>query len=565
MSSALLEELIGPSLEQKKPSPRVNLSFGEIGVGYRPGRTFGFSLIIHQFALLLLVVSGRFAFVHAAEAVPQHFEPMHVENLVYLPDVGGGSEGIGAVGGGAGSEQQASSGLRARSRQGFAYPGDRPKISDPPNATLGMQTILQPALKNPPLLHRYIPLPEIVQAPPVVAQEAPKPVMKVRAGRMAIRPVDNPMQAPKLRVPTATSSDLSNLTTAEMVMPQAPPPKPVSAPAEISDAPVDRPAQQGLLVLNAVPPPPDVSKVPMAEQRSLFAVAPGDTTVIADPAIGSKGGGTDAMAAGTGNRADIASGDAVADVAAGGGTGKGSAGSGNGSGGRYGNANGRGVNAAGEGLGSGRGTATGAGTGSSTGTVLGSGAGAGSAPGSGAFPGITVHGGRYGNAAPASLRPTLTPRRQTSYQMTITSTAASGGGLPDFGVFKDEKVYTVYLDMRATDEDTAQPWTLQYAVQQPADPAARIHGTPTPPYALLKQIPELTPDQVARSARKLIVVSGIMTADGKLEQLSVKQTPDVQLNDLVTEALSNWSFQPSQVEGKPVPLKFMLGIRLTAH
>ena len=51
--------------------------------------------------------------------------------------------------------------------------------------------------------------------------------------------------------------------------------------------------------------------------------------------------------------------------------------------------------------------------------------------------------------------------------MTIVSTAASGGGLPDLGVFEREKVYTVYLDMKANDEDPAASWILQYAVLQP--------------------------------------------------------------------------------------------------
>src|ERR1700739_297232 len=84
--------------------------------------------------------------------------------------------------------------------------------------------------------------------------------------------------------------------------------------------------------------------------------------------------------------------------------------------------------------------------------------------------------------------------------MTVTSTASSGGGLPDFGVFQNQKVYTVYLDMRVSDEDTTPSWTLQYAVlQPPVDPAngglsVHITGIPTPPYATLKQVPELSPE-----------------------------------------------------------------------
>ena len=56
----------------------------------------------------------------------------------------------------------------------------------------------------------------------------------------------------------------------------------------------------------------------------------------------------------------------------------------------------------------------------------------------------------------------------------------------DSGSTLIDKVYTDYLDMRATDDDTAPTWTLQYAVLQPTpDPSGGmsnpIHGVPTPP------------------------------------------------------------------------------------
>jgi len=200
--------------------------------------------------------------------------------------------------------------------------------------------------------------------------------------------------------------------------------------------------------------------------------------------------------------------------------------------------------------------------------MLGSGNGSGSAAGTGGFPGITIRGGNYGNGG-NSLHPTLTPRTQKSYSMTITSTASSGGGLSDFGIFQDEKVYTVYLDMRSSDEDTTPSWTLQYAPLQSqhsvADASGQPQEQPSAPYATLKQVPDLTPELAAACARKLIVVSGILTADGKLERLRVMKTPDPAVNTLITEALSNWAFQPSQLDGKPVALKILLGIRLVTH
>jgi len=45
----------------------------------------------------------------------------------------------------------------------------------------------------------------------------------------------------------------------------------------------------------------------------------------------------------------------------------------------------------------------------------------------------------------------------------------------------------------------------------------------------------------------------------------VKKTPDPQVNSVVTDALSNWTFQPSMVDGNQVALKAMMGIRLVAR
>jgi hypothetical protein len=426
-------------------------------------------------------------------------------------------------------------------------------------AKLGIQTILRPNLKNAPMLRQTFALPNMAIAPP---PEPAKPVMKVKSGRVAIKQVANALRAPKLKLETSNTSTMPELASAQPVMPQGPPPKPVPAPARTSEVPASTRAKQGLLVLNAIPPPPDtLAKVPMGEARSLFAVAPGDSTIIADPAAGTKGGGS-SKASGNGLPSDNPTGDAIADVASGGGTAFGHGGEGTGSGSKYGSGRGTGVNAISEGSGTGRGTTAGAGTGSNSGTALGSGGGAGNSPGSGGFPGISVRGGNYGNGS-ASIHTNVITRRQTSYAMTITSTASSGGGLPDFGVFHNQKVYTVYLDMRASDDDSAPSWTLQYAVLQPTDPnAIRIGGVPTPPYAILKQIPELTPELAASCARKLIVIAGVLNTDGKLEHLSVKKTPDARINTLVTEALENWTFQASQIEGNTVPLKIMLGIRL---
>src|SRR5260370_31500472 len=102
--------------------------------------------------------------------------------------------------------------------------------------------------------------------------------------------------------------------------------------------------------------------------------------------------------------------------------------------------------------------------------------------------------------------------------------------------------------MRANDEDPAPSWTLQYALlQPPAGSAAssgssdRIRGTPTPPYAMLKQIPELTAELASKAARELIVASAVINVTAELVHVSVERTPATPPIAPSIEPLNHWT------------------------
>ena len=118
MSPAVLEDLMERlSVPKERPAPAPPLSFREIGYGYRTGRSFAYSVLLHQLAVVFVVFSSHFAFVHSVEAVPRRLDTaVPVDKVLYLPTLGGGSEGAGKTGGGSGSEPELSQGVRARSR-----------------------------------------------------------------------------------------------------------------------------------------------------------------------------------------------------------------------------------------------------------------------------------------------------------------------------------------------------------------------------------------------------------------------------------------------------------------
>jgi len=90
MSPVVLEELLERlSVTEEQIAPAQPLSFREIGYGFRSGRNFGYSVLMHQLVLVVIVFSSHYAFVRTVEAVPPRLETAEpVGKLLYLPTLG---------------------------------------------------------------------------------------------------------------------------------------------------------------------------------------------------------------------------------------------------------------------------------------------------------------------------------------------------------------------------------------------------------------------------------------------------------------------------------------------
>jgi TonB family protein len=200
--------------------------------------------------------------------------------------------------------------------------------------------------------------------------------------------------------------------------------------------------------------------------------------------------------------------------------------------------------------------------------------------GNNAFPGITILGESSTSArnstsssstnssanSPASGK-SAPPPLQTSYGITILASGGSGGGLPDFGVFVNDQVHTVYLDMRRTIQDEPITWTVEFGVKQPEatsadERVATVRGQQEVilPFPIDKQRPVMSQDLVRKYSGRLVVAYAVVTPEGKMEQLSIKQSPDPAVNDSVLSALRNWTFRPARRNGEVISAKILLGI-----
>ena len=595
------------------PIPAHNWApkFATFKFGYLPRRGLLYSVIGHEvalFGLFLLITYGVPSFREERLIVGSIRSQGHV---IYLPEIGGGTEGEKSPGGGESKPQQAPA-PPARASKGFAYPGSQAILSNPPNPTNPFQTVLRPLVVHPEPLKKLVPLPNIVlmsetRLPPDLVRpevamprfEAPVEPIKVRRDSSPRRQAswNVPVKAPQL----AAKAEMPKLVAAEQPLPQAPKvqPKPAEKPqdaekpaptpikvsaekkaekagkevappstAQVAPLEMHGSSLEPLLSLSPAPLPSGNAKVPPGEARGRFAIAPGgkpngssvnpgkpDGTQSESPAAGQEkshsANATTELASnagtGAGHNPAAGGGSGNSKAASGGGPAASDKGSGKtpgpGAGGGAGNSDGR--------------ASAGPGSGSS-GTGAGTGSGAGIGAGKGSFPGISIQGGEGNEGTSESHSLTVAP--QTPYQMTIVATASSGGGLPDFGVFENQRVYTVYVPMQRTPREADPTWTLQYALKDA--PASNGSGELVAPTPVIREWPQIPGDLETANANEQVIVYAVLATDGRLTHISVKQTPDARVSVPIVQALAKWVFRPAQLDNKPVAIKILIGIPL---
>ena len=122
-------------------------TFGTFKFGYVPARGLLYSVIGHEVALFALFL----IFTYGLPALrPQKLlvRANSQDRVIYLPELGGGTEGVKTPGGGPTAAPQLSA-APAHASKGFAYPGRQSILSDPPNPTNAFQTLQRPLLVHP--------------------------------------------------------------------------------------------------------------------------------------------------------------------------------------------------------------------------------------------------------------------------------------------------------------------------------------------------------------------------------------------------------------------------------
>jgi hypothetical protein len=142
----------------------------------------------------------------------------------------------------------------------------------------------------------------------------------------------------------------------------------------------------------------------------------------------------------------------------------------------------------------------------------------------------------------------------------VSAGSLGGGGLNAYGVLHCGKIYTIFLPM------PGKNWTMQYCGQSGAEAAAAESPTVAhfgegivPPQAESKFDFERSP-LPPEKAGKLIILKGVLRADGFIDELQVYQGVLPEMDDNARLAFGQWKFKPALREGKPIPVQVLVGI-----
>ena len=483
-----------------------------LGYNYRPFRGLLFSLLVHAFVLfglLLFDISNRVSeqYRYLARAVIID----HNRMVLYFPPLGDTTHKREGEPGSKPHDKSART-ASARRTQGLSYPGPQTILTDFEKPTNRIQTVSQPGILNPSILKPPLLLPNIVH----VADAGPAPELKVSdpifQPAVKLAPA-LPLELQERVQPPAIASDIARVAETKSPEPSQKPPEPT------------KPVEQ-----LKVDPPKLNSPIPVTgrDLRNFLALTP--MPAVAEPAFSPPPGEARGRFAISPD-----------------------------------------PNLAGSEMEAGSKGTTAAPASPPAGSGLAAGSGTSSSPGKNVFPGITIIGGTVDNrtaGSPSSNARTSLPL-QTSYGITVLS--ASGGGLPNLGVFSSEQVYTAFLDMRDDRNDRSPSWTVEYALLQPipsqvngASKRGRGEQGDVLPFPAIKEQPAMPAELVRRYPRQLVIVYAIINIEGKMEQMVVKDSPDARLNEPVLNALGKWVFRPAQRDGETVPAKVLLGIPVWA-
>lgn len=157
--------------------------------------------------------------------------------------------------------------------------------------------------------------------------------------------------------------------------------------------------------------------------------------------------------------------------------------------------------------------------------------------------------GGIASGIPAGLKRIDLPK-DGKFSVVVMGSAAAEVYPESVGALSGKVVYTVYLKV-----GLRKSWILQYCVAKDGYQAAGRAATPVEapwPFLIMR------PDQWSAADPDYIIVHGMLTAEGKFDQLAMVFPEQLQNKKLLLSGLQLWAFRPAKRDGVAVPVEVLL-------
>ena len=185
------------------------------------------------------------------------------------------------------------------------------------------------------------------------------------------------------------------------------------------------------------------------------------------------------------------------------------------------------------------------------------------------MPGLTIRGGE-GTAARPLLLAKAAPTSPENVMAAIRAMApspASPENQPDppgairltlapDPRFAGREVYTMAVQMPNITSSEGS-WILWFAEHEPSH---RQNRGLRPPMPLHKVDPKYIAAAIDERVEGKVRLSGVIRADGRVDEVQLLKGVDERLDRSATEALLKWEFTPAERDGKPMPVDVVVEI-----
>jgi hypothetical protein len=144
----------------------------------------------------------------------------------------------------------------------------------------------------------------------------------------------------------------------------------------------------------------------------------------------------------------------------------------------------------------------------------------------------------------------MTLPKEGKFGVVVSGSTAAAPYPESSGALSGKVVYTVYLRV-----GQRKNWILQYCLPKAAVSASQTGGAASPleapwPYNIVR------PDHAGNSG--YVLVRGMVTIEGRFDQLAMVFPQDPEGKDLLIQSLSRWAFRPAKRDGEPAAVEVLL-------